>query len=261
MALDKLTMLSIQNKRSAERALTLMETDTDGSGSYDANGNKVTNLGTPTASTDAATKAYVDAAVVGGELPDEVTGNVDMNSFTLQNMADADGNGKPVGYGQIGDGLEWNTGKVRVKLDGTTITRSASGIAVNPSALSSFSTGDIKATLKTVADAGWVMMDDGTIGNAASSATTRANADTEDLFTLLWTNCADAQCAVSGGRGASAAADFAANKRIALPKILGRAIGAAGAGSGLTSRALAETTGAETHRRSTRMGSQCWFST
>lgn len=109
-----------------------------------------------------------------------------------------------------------------------------------------WTTGDVKLTLKTVADSTWVLFDDGTIGNAASGGTTRAHADTEALFTLLWNNTADAQCAVSTGRGATAAADFAANKTIALPKALGRALATYGAGSGLTSRALALATGAET---------------
>lgn len=108
-------------------------------------------------------------------------------------------------------------------------------------------TGDLKPTLKATADAGWVMANDGTIGNAASSATTRANADTLDLFSLLWNNISNTHAAVSSGRGASAAADFAANKTIALPKMLGRALGIAGAGSSLTSRALGEIFGAETH--------------
>jgi hypothetical protein len=108
-----------------------------------------------------------------------------------------------------------------------------------------WSTGDVKVTYKTVADAGWVFMNDGTIGNAASGGTTRANADTQALFTLLWTNTANAQCAVSGGRGASAAADFAANKNIALPKVLGRAIAVAGTGAGLTARVLALAMGAQ----------------
>lgn len=116
-----------------------------------------------------------------------------------------------------------------------------------------FTTGDVKLTLKTVADTGWVLMDDKTIGNAASSATGRANADTVTLFTLLWTNTADAQCAVSTGRGASAAADYAANKTIALPKALGRALATYGAGSGLTSRVLALATGDETITLDTTM--------
>jgi hypothetical protein len=108
-----------------------------------------------------------------------------------------------------------------------------------------WTTGDVKVTLKAVADDGWVMFDDGTIGSASSGATSRANADTEALFTLIWTNTTNANCAVSSGRGASAAADFAANKTIALPKVLGRSLAIAGAGSGLTSRALAVALGSE----------------
>lgn len=111
----------------------------------------------------------------------------------------------------------------------------------------SFTTGDVKLTLKTTADTGWVLMDDKTIGNGASGATGRANADTVDLYTLLWNNTADAQCAVSTGRGANAAADYAANKTIALPKALGRALATYGSGSGLTARALALAYGVETH--------------
>ena len=110
-----------------------------------------------------------------------------------------------------------------------------------------FTTGDVKLTLKTTADAGWVLMDDKTIGNGASGATGRANADTVTLYTLLWNNTADAQCAVSTGRGANAAADYAANKTIALPKALGRALATYGSGSGLTARALALAYGVETH--------------
>jgi hypothetical protein len=109
-----------------------------------------------------------------------------------------------------------------------------------------WTTGDCKITLKTVADSGWILANDGTIGNGSSGGTTRANADCANLFTLLW-NIDDSICPVSGGRGASAAADFAANKTIAIPKTLGRALGIAGAGSGLTSRALGVSVGAETH--------------
>lgn len=109
-----------------------------------------------------------------------------------------------------------------------------------------WSTGDVKITLKTVADTGWVMFNDGTIGDASSGGTTRANADTVNLFELLWTNTANAQCPVSGGRGATAAADFAAHKTIGLPLTLGRALAVAGSGAGITPRALAEIFGSET---------------
>lgn len=109
-------------------------------------------------------------------------------------------------------------------------------------------TGDVKPTIKTVADTGWVMLNDGTIGDASSGASTRANADTSALFTLMWNNIIDTWCPVVGGRGGSAAADFAAHKKITLPKALGRALGASGAGSGLTSRALGQNLGEETHQ-------------
>ncbi len=49
-----------------------------------------------------------------------------------------------------------------------------------------FSTGDVKLTIKNAADAGWVVMDDQTIGDAGNNCTERANADTEALFDLLW---------------------------------------------------------------------------
>lgn len=108
-----------------------------------------------------------------------------------------------------------------------------------------WSTGDAKLTWKAVADAGWIMANDGSIGSAASLATTRANADAEALYTLLWTNVTDAWAPVSGGRGASAAADFAANKTLTLPKALGRAIAISGGGAGLTARALGQNLGSE----------------
>lgn len=63
---------------------------------------------------------------------------------------------------------------------------------------------------------GYVIPNGLTIGNASSGATQRANSDTENLFIYLWDNMADALCPVSGGRGASAAADYAANKTIQL---------------------------------------------
>lgn len=112
-------------------------------------------------------------------------------------------------------------------------------------------TGDLKLTWKTVADSGWVMLNDGTIGDASSGGTARANADTSALFTLLWTNFSQALCPVSSGRGASAAADFAAHSTIALPVALGRAIAIAGAGAGLTAYTLGQTTGENTHTLTT----------
>lgn len=108
-------------------------------------------------------------------------------------------------------------------------------------------TGDVVLTINPAAPSGWVMCDDGTIGSPTSGATTRAHADTEALYTLIWNNVADSHAPVTGGRGVNAVADFAANKPIALTKVLGRALAVAGSGSGLTSRALGLALGAETH--------------
>lgn len=116
-------------------------------------------------------------------------------------------------------------------------------------------TGDGKLTLKTAADTGWVMMNDGTIGSASSGASTRANADCQALFTLLYNNVSDANAPVltSGGAAStraaqgSASAAWAANCRMTLTKQLGRAIIIAGSGASLTTRALGEFGGEEAH--------------
>lgn len=86
-------------------------------------------------------------------------------------------------------------------------------------------TGEWVLSSKTTAPTGTVTPNGGTIGNASSGGTTRANADTSDLFSLLWsvTTNTDYPIQDSSGaastRGASAAADFAANKRFPLPNI------------------------------------------
>lgn len=108
-------------------------------------------------------------------------------------------------------------------------------------------TGDVKLTLKASADPGWVLMNDGTIGSAASSATILASAACLKLYTLVWNNISNSFAPVTGGRGGSAAADFAANKPIQLLAAAGRALAIAGAGSGLTSRSLGQNLGEELH--------------
>jgi microcystin-dependent protein len=84
--------------------------------------------------------------------------------------------------------------------------------------------GTFRAYVGTTAPAGYVRANGRTIGNAASSASERANADTSTLYALLWDNYSDTVCPVSSGRGASAAADYAANKTITLPDLRGRAL-------------------------------------
>lgn len=113
---------------------------------------------------------------------------------------------------------------------GSGVWTTASDVIAN----AAWSTGDVKTTHKITADTGWIMWSDGTIGDGSSGATARANADCADLFALYWNNYLNTWCAVSGGRGVSAAADFAAHKTIGLPKGLGRALALAGTGGGFS---------------------------
>jgi microcystin-dependent protein len=76
-------------------------------------------------------------------------------------------------------------------------------------------TGFIMPAYTTGTVSGWVRLNQRTIGSAASGASELASADAEALFLHLWT--VDSTLAVSGGRGASAAADWAANKQLTLP--------------------------------------------
>lgn len=110
----------------------------------------------------------------------------------------------------------------------------------------SWTTGDVKLTMKTAPDTGWLMCDDGTIGSTASTATHNSDLN-KALFLLLWTNVIDTWAPVVTGRGGSALADWNANKKITMTRMLGRALAIAGAGTGLTSRALGQFLGEENH--------------
>lgn len=75
-------------------------------------------------------------------------------------------------------------------------------------------TGDWKGRYDTSEIDGWRIMNGKTIGSATSGAD-YANANAQALFEYLWQK--DPDLAVSGGRGASALADWSANKRLSLP--------------------------------------------
>lgn len=78
------------------------------------------------------------------------------------------------------------------------------------------------------APSGYVLASGRTIGSAASGATERANADTKDLFIMLWNDYDNSILPIqtSGGapdiRGVSAIADFNSNKRLTLPDLRDR---------------------------------------
>lgn len=149
----------------------------------------------------------------------------------------------------------------------TTTINGTSGItfpdATSQASAESVITGGVIDYLGSTAPTGWVMLSGRTMGNASSGGTERANLDTEALFTLLWNSMADTEAAVSGGRGANAAADFAANKTITLPDARGRGtvgkddMGGTAAnritsgGSGITGTTLGASGGTQTHTLAT----------
>lgn len=106
--------------------------------------------------------------------------------------------------------------------------------------INSARTGDVKQGLfsgSQLSQFGWVSCNDGTIGNASSNSTARANVDTWPLFNLLWTyfsgythSTTNDICQMFNSSaspvayGASAIADFNANNQLSLPKFQNRAI-------------------------------------
>jgi len=93
---------------------------------------------------------------------------------------------------------------------------------VDPNAI--YQTGDIKLLETSSTPAGWVRNNGRTIGSASSGASERANSDCQNLFTWLWNFLSNTACPVSGGRGASANADWLANKTIGVPDHRGLAL-------------------------------------
>lgn len=71
---------------------------------------------------------------------------------------------------------------------------------------------------------GCVLANGLTIGSVTSGATGRANADCEAAFKWLWQQDQFGLLAVSPSRGASADSDWAANKTIATPDLMGRGV-------------------------------------
>lgn len=84
------------------------------------------------------------------------------------------------------------------------------------------STGDMMIRFGNETRVGFVRLNGRTIGSATSGAEERANSDTQPLYSYLWNIWPTAP--IAGGRGASAAADFGANKTMVLPDWRGRAL-------------------------------------
>lgn len=139
--------------------------------------------------------------------------------------------------GQIKIRLTDSSGVPQVSADNLLVVGASSGSGSAPSvdATTILQTGDLKARYGTGAHTGWVRANGRSIGSATSGADELASSSAQSLFEYLWG--ADANLSVSTGRGASANADWVANKNIALPDWAGRAIaGIDNMGNGLKSR-------------------------
>lgn len=121
----------------------------------------------------------------------------------------------------------------------TAAASSGSGAPI-PDATQIFGPRDLKVRFDDQPITGYVRLNGRTIGSATSGASERASADTQSLFTQLWPY---ANITVVSGKGASAAADWAANKQLQLPDARGRLIGGlddmgAGAAGRITSATI-----------------------
>lgn len=109
-------------------------------------------------------------------------------------------------------------------------------------------------TILTSSPTGWLIFADQTIGDASSGAT-YANVAALAVFTALFNNASDANCPILTSSGAAttrvaqtnAATAWANHCRMTMPATLGRALAVAGSGAGLTTRAMAQAVGEETH--------------
>jgi len=116
-ALDRLTLQSTRTREIAERALPLTDVSTDGSGQYNANSNRISSLGTPTATTDATTKTYVDVAINSAGLTPP-TGLIATGSVTSRLLADRFADVVNVkDFGAAGDAVADDTAAFQAALD------------------------------------------------------------------------------------------------------------------------------------------------
>lgn len=129
----------------------------------------------------------------------------------------------------LGTGAIINGGIFEVSDDGTAGPYQL--ISANNQALTASgqaTTGDFSWRPTAETKSGWVFANATTIGNAASNATQLASAAAANLFAWHWNNFSNTRCPVltSGGvptaRGASAAADFAANRQITILSMRGQ---------------------------------------
>jgi len=172
--------------------------------------------GVATIATDAVTFAKMQNSAAAGL---SVVGRSTNSAGDFSEIdAGADGHvlrrsGVTVGFGQIVS--------AGIATDAVTVEKLATAVrqALVP-------VGAVEAFARSTAPSGWLAANGSTIGSASSGAT-NASADYSALFTVLWDNWTNTllpilnSAGAASTRGASASADFAANKRLPLPDLRG----------------------------------------
>lgn len=130
------------------------------------------------------------------------TGDFDMDGYAIENLKTPVGDADAATKKYIDDALTALTSSLTVSVKN----------AVEP-------IGTIKLSWGGSVPANWLAVK-GTVGSATSGATYAA-ADAEDVFLAMW---AMPWTTVSGGKGATAAADWAANKPLDISALDGRMI-------------------------------------
>lgn len=151
------------------------------------------------------------------------------NSFPAW-ISSADNGGTPFSY-DLGVIVKYTDGIVYrsvVPTNTATPGTDPTKWAVFPSTAQGFNTADVMGSYDITLPSGWLWLDGKTIGDVSSGGTARANADTSALFTVLWNSVPNSALPLQDStgspvaRGASAAADFAAHRRMPLPDWRGR---------------------------------------
>ena len=200
------------------------------------------------------TYSYVSGTSFSTDAADGDTTNV----YVVGRRIRAVGSGTGTIYGAISSAnhttfttvtVAWDSGALQSETLAISVGLDDTGSPV--AGIEKVPTGTLRLTLQTTAAPGWVAMwiPGGSIGNAASGGTARADADTVNLFVYLYDLFASLEVQDQSGtpvpRGASAAADYAANRRLVLPDYQSRVLGLAGNGQGLSPQPFGSVTGAE----------------
>lgn len=171
--------------------------------------------------------ALVDGAVTAPKLASgAVTSNkLASKAVTYAKMQDVSATDKVLGRSSAGSGSVEEIPFTSFARSWSNLSNVAAGQGFLTTSGWPVPTGTVVPYLGKTAPSGWLKLNGTTIGSAGSGATGRANADTAELYALIWNNFDNTEAPIqtSSGtlttRGASAAADFAANKRLPLPDL------------------------------------------